>query len=418
MILLDTAPHDRAIAYVTDVEGIWSKLVEFATDNPLVSLDGAGRLSVAPGALFVFGGDAIDRGPSGRRVVRALLDVKLRQPSQVVLLAGNRDINKLRLWRELNGFPPKKATPDIAAKPRAELLRWIFENTMGARAAFEHRRSELQREGRAFADEEVAQSFVDDLAPGGDLRRYLASCQLSFLAGQTLFVHGGVTEENLGMIPGNASPLAVPRWVEGLNAWYREQVSAFEAQSLDAQGVPHWEPLIAYQAPLPGSRTNQKSVVYGRLTDDIGTPYLPPPALVARLEAEGVQRVILGHTPSGDSPSLLRAGRFALVLADTSYSRLEAGARVLLRGEETETTGRARLDSGEEVRVRALLSPDGDGLLGLRDPAHGGLLKGFLDDGTRLLYKPLPNYQLEQVALAPQEAQRRRWVVPFRVPAS
>ena len=34
-----------------------------------------------------FGGDAIDRGPHGRRIVRTLLEVKTRQPGQVVLLA-------------------------------------------------------------------------------------------------------------------------------------------------------------------------------------------------------------------------------------------------------------------------------------------------------------------------------------------
>jgi hypothetical protein len=84
------------IAYLTDVEGQWSKLESFATGNPFVRLDANGRLLVAPGARFVFGGDAIDRGPASRRIVLVLLEAKRRQPEQVVLLAGNRDINKMR----------------------------------------------------------------------------------------------------------------------------------------------------------------------------------------------------------------------------------------------------------------------------------------------------------------------------------
>src|SRR5258706_349927 len=57
------------IAYLTDVEGQWEKLTTFCAGNPLVSLDGD-DLVVAEGATFVFGGDAIDRGPHGR-VARA-----------------------------------------------------------------------------------------------------------------------------------------------------------------------------------------------------------------------------------------------------------------------------------------------------------------------------------------------------------
>ena len=70
-----------------------------------------GELTLAPGATLVFGGDAIDRGPAGRRVVAALLAAKRHYDDRVVLLAGNRDINKLRLHRELAGRPPRHASP-------------------------------------------------------------------------------------------------------------------------------------------------------------------------------------------------------------------------------------------------------------------------------------------------------------------
>ena len=90
----------RTVAYLTDVEGRWDKLVDFCAGTSAVTLDANG-LHVADNCVFVFGGDAIDRGPSGRKFVSTLLAAKRAQPDQVVLLAGNRDINKLRIAREL-----------------------------------------------------------------------------------------------------------------------------------------------------------------------------------------------------------------------------------------------------------------------------------------------------------------------------
>ena len=107
------------LAYLTDVEGRWDKLTSFAKGNPVVRLR-ADAIELADSATFVFGGDAIDRGPHGRRLVRTLLAAKQRYGDRVILIAGNRDLNKLRLRRELE-----------VAGPRAELLRTIFRQTMG-----------------------------------------------------------------------------------------------------------------------------------------------------------------------------------------------------------------------------------------------------------------------------------------------
>jgi len=123
-----------------------------------------------------------------------------RQPERVVLLAGNRDINKLRLPRELSGAPPAKAPADL---PRPALLRWIFTNTMGAKDAFDMRAAELGRGRTAAVDgDEIVASFLADVTPDGPLTRYLARAVLAFREGSTLVVHGAVTEECLGGVPG------------------------------------------------------------------------------------------------------------------------------------------------------------------------------------------------------------------------
>ena len=245
-------PPARRTAWLSDVEGQWDKLTSFCAGNPVVSLSG-NTLTVAPGMLFVFGGDAVDRGPAGQRILRALTDVKDRQPGQVVLLAGNRDINKLRLARELTGAPPPNAP---TSGTRGELLRWIFANTMGAKDAFAHRASELAELGQPADDEHVVESFVEDVAPGGPLRTYLLACRLGFQSGDTLFLHGGVTAENFGVVPGRSERSAdASAWVRDLDAFYASELDAFVAGREPSA-------LLRYQAPHVGTRFNQESVVY------------------------------------------------------------------------------------------------------------------------------------------------------------
>lgn len=402
-----------AVAYLTDVEGLWEKLASFARDNPWVSLDGD-RLVLAEGATFVFGGDAIDRGPAGRRVVAALLDAKQRYGDRVVLLAGNRDINKMRLARELTGSPPSRAPSEVVAAGRADLLRWIFDNTMGARRAFEMRRAELAEGGARVSDEDVVESFVADLSPEGALTQYLAACQLAHRDEGTLFVHGAVTEESLGSVPGAARKIPDPEeWIAALNDFYRRQVAAFRERRLGPSGEPAWGPLVAYQAPLSGTRLNQTSVVYGRCADALGNPLLPARAVIDTLQAAGIGRVVVGHTPSGDSPSVLADDGFQLVMADNSYGRLEHGSQVLVAGDRLQVAGRAVLDDGSERAVQVVTAGLGvRGPVGLRDAATGRLMKGQLGEGEYLSFRFLEGYAVEQTALSAEECARLALVPP------
>lgn len=391
------------IAYLTDVEGRWDKLTSFVEGNPHVRLE-QGALRLSDGVTFVFGGDAIDRGPHGRRIVSLLLEAKRAYGERVVLLAGNRDVNKLRLVRELGGHPPPRAPSalDPAREgARGPLLRWILARTMGAPDAFAHRAAELAEEGRAHDDEAVAESFLDDLAPGGALRAYLAACQLAFRAGPTLFVHGAVTDESLGAVPDRRDRvLTVDGWVAALNELYAEQLAAFEQGREPAT-------LVAYQAPLPGTRAHQASVIYGRLADEHGNPELPDAATRARLAGEGVQRLVVGHTPSGDCPALVREDGFELLLADNAYGRIERGSQVALTAERVEIAGRTALDDGTEASVRfALRHDDATSPLGRRDGRTGHLVKARLEDGDYLLFRAHPGYRVEQTRARPDAVER------------
>ena len=386
------------IAYLTDVEGRWDKLVSFATGNPHVSLVD-GELRLAEGVTFVFGGDAIDRGAQGRRFVSLLLAARRRYGERVVLLAGNRDLNKLRLVAELGGRPHRRAP---ATSTRAQLLRWTLEHTMGAGRAFEFRAAELGAAGAPADDEAVVDSYLADLAPGGELREYLHASRLGFRAGATLFLHGGVTGENFLQTPlGPARD--VESWLALLEQFYRQQLAVFDAgQRPDA--------LIAYQAQGP-DKLNQGSVVYARPTDERGNPHLPPRAVVERLVANGIHRVVVGHTPSGDCPAILRDGAFELVLADNSYGRVERGSQVAFTDDTTHVRALTQLDGGREANVVFSVQREQASALGRRDRDTGQLVKARLESGDYLLFRGMAAYQVEQLASSPEVLSGRPLVV-------
>ncbi len=378
------------IVHLTDLEGRWDKLEQACAGSPHLRLEGD-ALHLSPGVTLVYGGDAVDRGPAGRRMVAALLAAKRRYGERVVLLAGNRDLNKLRLHRELRGHPPPRAPAEVRGDPAA-LLRWIFSRSMGAKDAFDHRATELRASGEPDHDEAVVASFLDDVAPGGALAEYLASAQLAYRAGRTLFVHGGVTAGSLGVVPGRDRVEGVDRWIDALNGFYADQLAAFAEQRTPG-GEPAWAPIVAYQAPVPGTAANQASVVYGRLADANNDPRLPEPGVVEALRREGVDRLVVGHTPVGDVPAVLRAERFTLLMADNSYGRLEWGVRVVLDDEHLGWSGRCRLDDGAELEVSARVEDEG-GAVGRID-AEGRLVKARVEGGW-LVYRALPERRVEQ----------------------
>jgi hypothetical protein len=395
------------LAYLTDVEGRWDKLSSFLDGNPHVSLvDGA--LHLADGVTFVFGGDAIDRGAHARRIVSLLVSAKRTYGDRVILLAGNRDINKLRLVTELGGQPHRRAPAGLA---RAELLRWTLTNTMGAKTAFDHRVAELSATGHAATDDAAVDSYLADLAPGGDLRAYLDACQLGYRAGDTLFVHGGITAENFLLTPAVCENRWITKyaaadntddWLVALDRFYRDEMTAFAAGTRP-------DALIAYQSQGP-DKLNQQSVVYARPTDEEGNPQLPPADIVARLRDDGIHRLVVGHTPSGDCPAILRDGDFEFVLADNSYGRIERGSQVAI-DRATHVSALTQLDDGTQVPVQ-FTTGVAHGPLGLRDRASGQLVKAQLAHGAYLLFRGLPKYQVEQLAVPADALADRSLIVP------
>jgi hypothetical protein len=252
------------------------------------------------------------------------------------------------------------------------------------------------------SEEDVVDSFLEDLGPHGELRAYLSACRLVYRHGNTLFVHGGVHEHSLGLVPTGERVEGVDAWGEALNGWYHEQLAAFAEGRMQGDGTPAWEPLIAYQAPVPGKRINTASVVYGRMADESNHPTLPSPALIETLARSGIHRLLVGHTPSGDCPSVLREEDFELILADNSYGRVEGASRVLLGEERVWVEGQVKLDDGRLEPVKLQLGLGDSALpVGRKLVDSGQLVKGPLTSGEWLLFRALPQFRVEQLAVEP-----------------
>ena len=128
----------------------------------------------------------------------------------------------------------------------------------------------------------------------------------------------------------------------------------------------------------------------------------------------GIGRVVVGHTPSGDCPALVRNGGFELVLADNSYGRLELGSQLAFTDDDTHVRATTQLDDGTRASVRfAIARGDATSPIGRRDGATGQLVKARLERGDYLLFRGLPERRVEQLAATAEDVARRTLVAPI-----
>jgi len=129
----------------------------------------------------------------------------------------------------------------------------------------------------------------------------------------------------------------VHEWVAALNAWKGAQIAAWLAR-------PQWsDPALSPQQVAPGAGydarggqalidyavpSGRPSVILGRhLATPTHMPMPLPHDVVERLVGQGVVRLVVGHTPHGNCPTIIKQPEatrghvtFQTVMADTSFS--------------------------------------------------------------------------------------------------
>jgi hypothetical protein len=420
----------------------------------------------------VFGGDLFDHGPGDLRLATALVDFKARFPDRVHLIAGNRDLNKLRLLTELDehvlALPPshpsaffpywqqpkyvttlaqylerrakvaRRVTKGAAAEytaldfvpkswretgtkkqqqqdgrdlNRVERLRWILRHTMGAPDAFENRRHELGILGHARSNEEVEvsdmdvfRSFQGSVEQGGIVRDYMEQTQLMLILGDSMYVHGAIRDCNVGWVPpllsssssSSSSSTSIHTdafaWCRALNEWQRHQMRAWRVAGSNLTAEPFFKKWERLQDDAPAAEVGRHlpqdhpmRLRAGGCLMDYGVPggaegkavvhsswldveHRPDPAAVgsgrvsAMITNAGIARVVTGHVPHGDCPTMLRGGggdgddndSFAVLMCDTTYcagtpgdwhSRGDTAVEVLVESGEAVNPKRGKASS-------------------------------------------------------------------------
>ncbi|OQR96116.1 hypothetical protein THRCLA_07369 [Thraustotheca clavata] len=357
------------LCYCTDVEGNIEYFNKYIALSEGVYYDYNNELELYPGYGFVFGGDVGDKGFGTLRMYQLLVNLKKKYPERVVLIAGNRDVNKMRFTSELtdlelnlitmnpelvNGplwvpsksrvsvkdflcyeilqIPPEQVTTEMLNKVNTKInrVKWMLKHTMGSDGDFEKRRIEIaQKTGQTtISDDAIVDSFIASVLPGGVIYDYLHLSILGYLHNNTLFVHGGIMnndgECSIGHIPGAPMDptLTIAQWIYKLNIWYQQQLK-------DWLAYPEWtnnhefrggEELQKYGLP-----NATHSVINGRHLYPSGMPRLLPSEVTNELWNQGIHRIIMGHTPHGVSPTIVKqqannSGVFEVVMCDTSYS--------------------------------------------------------------------------------------------------
>jgi hypothetical protein len=221
------------IEVMPDVEGCWSKVLDFMSLSNIFTIDGKppdatnfkpenfkdpnyNGLQMKWGTKFVCLGDTIDNGPNSIAILRLLKYLRENFCNtiggcSVIFILGNRDINKLRLLYELDRnkaridietkrvderlTPGKLEVPlNYPSQDRVTRFQWIMKNTMGGTGVLEHFKTET-----GITDNQLAIiEYMRILEPNGLLSYYLKNGTLLHYDSWTksLFVHGGINCSN------------------------------------------------------------------------------------------------------------------------------------------------------------------------------------------------------------------------------
>ena len=367
--------RDLSITHITDIEGNGVKFYKIIDISSHIRVGGpkTGRRlhfrNSDSDSQFVYGGDVGDKGPFSMRLLETLVDFKEREPSRVHLIVGNREAKMVRIFNEItdDGMmrdrllhapavfwnhenPPEifvsgaitklglKISPEEYVCSLSETqckvlyLKWMLSETMGCGRlkpsrpldTFDLFRRELSEitgvSEEEVQDEKVLEWLLREVSDGGLYRRYLSQGVLMHRIEDTLFLHGAVTNQNLGYVPDNSELQAenIDNWISGLNLWFQNEISEWSRglhKLKSFESTPGAGKLMWYlvQNPLSVVTTNWYGIEKKVAPLNQG--------VVDYLNRNGIRRVVSGHQPFSDFPLVLRHNhQLQVIVGDTSYS--------------------------------------------------------------------------------------------------
>lgn len=398
-------------AYLTDLEGRIEPLNQLLKDGTL-TLSGNGRLDFTDSETkLVFGGDLMDRGPHTLRLMRYLTSLKRQYPDRVTLLWGNRDLNKLSfaiereekmsrlqdpkyknyLQSKLDQFSESEKhrhNLESLNTPENQVTWWAQEYGLSKAIEFHHQ--ELKELGqKEITYREAAADFADLLVnPSREYLKYIKLGQLVHSEGSVVYLHSGLPAQT-GFVPD--SPIIHEKfnlWEKAMNVWAQSQINNFIVGIHKGKLKGRGKKLAVYGDARFSNLVKKvwnhdNSVIYGPRYKEQDNFRLPNEQTLHWLKMNGKSTVVLGHSPAGNIPTLLRGKEILYVMADTSYSPNGEKAKITIDGDKIAVNG--FLDNGTPVEYTTSVK-DHTSPLGLKHDS-GELVVGKTNKGELVLFK-------------------------------
>lgn len=369
--LLASSIAQARIVHSTDWEGRIEPLLELVKAGEIV-LGQNDSASLGPGITkFIFGGDLLGRGPHSLRLMNVLTSLKKSAPDRVVLLWGNHEWSKasFALFRsesnqQLANLEDKAYREFLAVILRSRKVpvslpamqsinsvenRFAFwAEKMGQSSAVEFHRQELSNlKGTSVSLRDARLDFLDLITnPHREYLKYLQLGQLAHVENNALFVHGGLPALT-GFVPeSSVLTLDMQKWAQRLNEFGSAGLAEFVLGLGSGKFGPSAKRMVFYGDALFDSIANRvvnhnNSVIYGPRYRQNGTFRLPPDPQLTALAQSGVRIVVLGHSPAGHLPMILRdpVRNILYVFADVSYTKNGVFSGVSIEGDVVKVRG-------------------------------------------------------------------------------
>ncbi len=319
----DTATNSQRIVAIGDLHGDYDAFESLAIEAGLMNRRGRWA---GDDTIFVQMGDVVDRGPNSLKIFERLEKLKkqaARKGGKVITLVGNHEA--MNMTGDLRYVHPGEYEA-FETRTSSELRDRIYElNKERIEAAYLETDETLTPEMiQSQWEQKTPLGMIEHQQawrPDGEIGKIIVANPAIAIVGDSLFVHGGI------------SPDYTSFSVDEINAAVSEALAtrAIEDDSIiHQQNGPLWYRGLIERKPAavpPAGETADESAP--ETPEEVATPAMTLEEEVdAALAAFGVNRIIVGHTPSLTGINPLHGGK--VIQIDTGIADYYGGTRSFL----------------------------------------------------------------------------------------
>ncbi|MBL4620717.1 MAG: metallophosphoesterase [Marinicaulis sp.] len=320
--ILETRPETRIVA-IGDLHGDYDAYESLLTEAELI--DNRGRW-VGGKTILVQMGDVPDRGPDSLKIILHLQKLQrqaARKHGRVIALIGNHEA--MNMTGDLRYVHPGEYQTFVTRN--SKLLRErTYESNREVIDAF------YLAQNAALSSVEIKTKWFEDTplgkiehqsawAPTGKIGKWVMQNPAVAIVGDSLFVHGGVSEKYASYSVDDINQMAAAALAE--RSTYPMNIINDELGPLWYRGNVH--PLTISEPPVVSNPETTGEPIMAAVTD---TPLSQEEEIDLVLRTFGVARIIVAHTPALQGIKASSGGK--LIQIDTGIADYYGGTQSFL----------------------------------------------------------------------------------------